>query len=416
MRIIIVLYIVACTQQPSDYKSSNAKSLYLTVPQADLRAASARSTVSWQHLALRTLCASFLTNPLARARKRLAILCERSRSFRCRRAPVVKKRPILRDHEHPSQPPRPKSRHSTPVPRYPQPMTTCTSVPIRPIKWPDGRKMFFSGGNLANKPQFLRFVSMSHYFIPDSNRSHREPSAYRYVVHAPKHSKIASNKPKNGPTVGRPTSTRTITSNCRLLWSSALTSHPSLKLRGGAGGGVELPLRAHAHPSQPSRPNSRQPTPEACYAQPMTNCTSIPTRPIKWPDGRKMLFSGGNLANKPQFLRFVSMSHYFTPDSNRSHREPSACRFVVHARKHSKIASNKPKNGPTAGRPTSTRTITSNCRLLWSSALTSHPSLKLRGGAGGGVESTLPPMRIHRSHHREPIVAHFPKIMIRSAL
>ena len=201
-------------------------------------------------------------------------------------------------------------------------------------RWP---KNVFSGGNLANKPQFLRFVSMSHNFTPDSNRSHREHSACRFVVHAPKHSKIASNKPKNGPSVGRPTSTRTITSNCRLLWSSALTSHPSLKLRGGAGGGVDLTPIDHAHTSQPPRPNSRQPTPEACYSHPMTTYTSIPTRSHKWPDGRKMFFPGGNLANKPQFLRFVSMTHNFIPDSNPLLRNPSAVRFLPLPSKPTKI-------------------------------------------------------------------------------
>ncbi len=204
MRIIIVPYIVACTQQPSDYKSLNAKSLYLTVPQADLRASSARSTVSWQHLALRTLCASFLTNPLASARKRLAILCERSRSFRCRRAPVVKKRPTLRDHAHPSQPPRPKSRQTKPEACYAQPMTNCTSTPTRPIKWPDGRKMFFSGGNLANKPQFLHSASIPQYLIPDSNLPLRNSSAVRFLPLPNLPTKIAKIKSKKRRATGSP--------------------------------------------------------------------------------------------------------------------------------------------------------------------------------------------------------------------
>ena len=184
-------------------------------------------------------------------------------------------------------------------------MTTYTYIPTRPIKWPDGRKMFFPGGNLANKPQFLCFLSKPHNFIPDSNRLLRNPSAVRFLPLPNMPTKISRIKAKKDEPPARPKVFSTnICQSSPFQYRNSAFALPLPDASGrGPGGGVET------KPPSPPRPNIAHHIRNRC-PQPMTNCTSIPTRPIKWPDGRKMFFSGGNLANKPQFLRFVSMSPY----------------------------------------------------------------------------------------------------------
>ena len=128
------------------------------------------------------LCLSFF-KPRARARRRLATLCERSRSFRCRRAPVVKKRATLRDHEHPSK-------QSPTSPRHHHPPSVCASQkyttkqspnqtrsllrpahdqlhqhsdpPNQMARWP--KNVFFrrQSGKQATIPAFCLYVTLFH--------------------------------------------------------------------------------------------------------------------------------------------------------------------------------------------------------------------------------------------------------------